>query len=119
MLGWSVMDRSNLQNLRRVLASRRGRRGRMPAILRQRALEHARRRHEAGATTATIAAELGLSRVTIRRWTTSPAPVPVQVVDGTGAPEKRPSTLSVISPSGFRVEGLSLEEATTLLRVLG
>jgi hypothetical protein len=81
---------------------------------------HARRRHRAGAADATIAAELGVSHETVRRWMSSARLVPVEILDARmGATEGAPRTLSVVSPSGFHVDGLTLEEAATLLRVLG
>ena len=84
-------------------------------------MAHARRRHRDGATVATIAAELGLSTETIRRWTAgSPGAdparlVPVEVVVAATA---APRQVSVVSPSGFRVDGITLAEAAELLRAL-
>src|SRR5450432_2048982 len=115
MLAWSVMDRRDLQNLRQALASRKSGRGRLPRALREAALAHARRRYEAGATSAAIAAELGVSYETVRRWTSSPRLVPVEVIDGridaTGLGAR---TFSMISAAGFHVDGLTLDEAAAL-----
>jgi hypothetical protein len=63
-----------------------------------------------------IGAELGLPTATVRRLCGDDAPgfVPVEIVgDGaTGA------GLVVITPSGFRVEGLDAHGAATLIRQL-
>ena len=68
---------------------------------------------------AEIASKLGLAPGTVLKWSagakSARALVPVEVVD-----ERRGErTISVVSPSGFRVEGLSLLEAAALLRALG
>jgi len=116
------MDQPDLRTLRRALTSRRRGRGRLPTALRAPALAYARRRRRDGAGVAAIAAELGLCSETIRRWTRGPmaavAPaglVPIEVVaDDTPAPR----ALTLHSPSGFRIDGLSLDEAAALLRAL-
>jgi hypothetical protein len=69
-----------------------------------------------GRTVAELAAELGIASGTVLRWSNGPvtAIVPVRVV-----PDETPSTIAVVSPSGFRVEGLSLADAVRVLRELG
>ena len=58
-----------------------------------------------------IATDLGIDRGTLKRWCTEgPALVPV-VVRPTGASE--PVTL--VAPSGWRIEGLSLAQALDVL----
>ena len=118
MLGLRAMD-TDLQDLRRALATRR--RGRLPSTLQKRALAYARRRHRAGVDHRDIATTLGLSHETIRRWVGGRAvdvvkPLPIAIVESDKAPVAR--AVSVISPAGFRVDGLSLDEAATLLRAL-
>jgi hypothetical protein len=44
-------------------------------------------------------------------------PVPVEIVAAAAASAVE-RTVSVVSPAGFRVDGLSLDEAATLLRAL-
>jgi len=122
MLGWWAMDTVELQDLRRVLATHNGRR--LPARLRERVVAYARRRRRGGATIRAVGVELGFSYETIRRWTSVAAadgvetvPVPVEIVAAAAASAVE-RTMSVVSPAGFRVDGLSLDEAATLLRAL-
>lgn len=67
-----------------------------------------------------IGSELGLPMESVRRWSlTSPkalaphAAVPVQVV------AEPIGVVSIVSPAGFRLEGLSLQDAVSVLRALG
>lgn len=96
-----------------------GRGRRYPSELRCRVVAWARKRHAAGATWEEIKGELGQRFDTVRRWcvdgSETKALVPVRVV------ETRVSSrsLSVVSPAGFRIDGLSAGEAAALLRELG
>lgn len=113
------MDRE-LADLRRSVQGHEGGRGkRYPAELRLRLRRWVRRRRGEGASAAAIAAELSLPLSTVSHWASSrsqpTALVPIEVV-----PDPRPSrTLRVLSPSGFAVEGVTVEEAASLLRLLG
>ncbi len=79
------------------------------------------RRRKAGAAWAMIARETGLDVRKLQRWNTrarrtSSVPVlrPVEVLT-----EPEPTeVLTVIAPSDVRVEGLALEQAAQLLRLL-
>src|SRR5687768_6547566 len=83
-----------------------GRGKRYPKELRQRVVAWAQRRHSQGASWEAIKAELGQKFDTVRRWCLaadrSRALVPVRVV-----PASVPRTVSIVSPTGFRVEGLT------------
>lgn len=67
-----------------------------------------------------ISDEVGVCFETLRRWCvadgqgTTRAMVPVHVVDDGGG-----GSVAVCSPSGYRIEGLSLPEAVAALRALG
>lgn len=67
-----------------------------------------------------IADEIGVAFETLRRWCVatehgSPrALVPIEVVA-----ERSDRTVSVVSAGGYRIEGLTLEEAVSTLRALG
>jgi hypothetical protein len=108
-----------LQDLRRELAARdRGRGKRYPVAVRDRAVVWARKQR--GGVVAN-AAKLGLHAETLRKWLTARpsravanALVPVQVI---AEPAMR--RLSVVSPAGFRVDGLTVDEAAMLLRAVG
>lgn len=100
-----------------------GRGRRYPEDLRKRVVAWAVGRHAAGLSWEEIKRELGQSGDTLRRWCTvsgashapSRALVPVRVVPDTHVGR----AVAVVSPKGFRVDGLTLTEAAALLRELG
>ena len=114
--------RHNLSKLRgRVHAlGPRHRGARVPPALRAAVAAYARDERAAGASCSAIAERLGVSAESIRRWAHTRlerdgmqrALVPVQVVAEAGRP------LTVWSPTGYRVEGLSVAETAELLRRL-
>ena len=71
-----------------------------------------------GRTTSSVAQALGVSVESLRRWVTGEAEPagfrPVRVQPHGGA-----ATVSVVSPGGFRIEGLDLAAAASVLRLLG
>lgn len=101
-----------------------------PDRLRRAGNEYVRRRMAAGLRQAEIARELGLSETTIWRWakttTRSEASTdrqrssfkPVAIV-GTARGRVEAQVLSVVTPQGYRVEGLDVTSAAALLRELG
>jgi hypothetical protein len=99
----------------------KGRGKRYPAELQARVVQWAKRRRSAGASWQQIKRELGQRFDTVRRWCQAPttardrALVPVRVV----SEQTVVRTVSVVSPSGFRVDGLTLSEAAALLRDVG
>ncbi len=107
--------------LRRALAAGpRGRGKRVAPGVKSSVRAYALKRREQGATFVQIGSELGLSMENVRRWTIGAGKpekpsgaLPVRVV---AEPARR---MTVVSPTGFRVEGLSLHEAAALLRALG
>ena len=95
-------------------------RPRVPREVRDEVCRYAARRREKGAPWAVIARETGLDVRKLQRWNTrarrtSSVPVlrPVEVL-----PAPEPTALTVVSPNGVRVEGLALEQAAELLRLL-
>ena len=96
-----------------------GRGRRYPRELRARVVGWARGRRAAGASWEEIKRELGQQFDTVRRWCLDGAEpkalVPVRVV-ATSTPAR---TLSVVSPAGFRIDGLTPSEAAALLREIG
>ena len=98
----------------------RHRGARVPPALRAAIAAYARDERAAGASCEAIASRLGVSAESIRRWAfTEPvrdgssALVPVHVVAEAAA-----TTCTVWSPTGYRVDGLSVGEAAELLRRL-
>ena len=96
-------------------------RPRVPREVRDEVCRYAIRRRKAGAAWALIARETGLDVRKLQRWNTRArraASVPVlRPVEVLPAPE--PATaLTVVAPNGVRVEGLALEQAAELLRLL-
>jgi transposase-like protein len=116
------MSKGEARELRRALAStERGRGKRVPEELKKRVVAYVRERRAEGAGYRDVAQELGLSSETARRWCATAAGgrpkrsrrsmVPVEV-----AAEQPRGVL--VSPSGYRVEGLDLGELAALLRAL-
>ncbi|NJO55773.1 MAG: hypothetical protein HC834_04770 [Rhodospirillales bacterium] len=92
---------------------------RYSAPLRQLAVDHCRQRRLAHVSFAEIAAELGISTVTLGRWleqgdaVSSPGFREV-VVEGLASAGG--STLAVVTPTGLRIEGLVFEQVLELTR---
>jgi hypothetical protein len=96
-------------------------RPRVPREVREEVCRYAARRREQGAPWAVIARETGVDVRKLQRWQSrarraSAVPVlrPVEVLP---APEPV-AVLTLVAPSGVRVEGLGLEQAAQLLRLL-
>jgi transposase-like protein len=107
-----------LASLRRELRSRVAGRGRRyEPGLKARLIAYAVRRRREGIAVQAIARELGVVFETVRRWCVATAPAPamreVQI-----SPEPSSRTFTAVSPSGVRVEGLTLEDAAALLRAV-
>jgi hypothetical protein len=110
-----------LRELRRDLgAIPRGRGRRIPAALRARVITWTAARRTRGAGWRELARELGVPAGTLTRWL-APGPAqapqvalrPVAVLD---APARSP--LTVVAPSGLRVEGVTLADVIAILRGL-
>jgi hypothetical protein len=112
-------DVSGLRRQVRALGLRH-RGARVPPALRAAIATYARDERGAGASCSAIAGRLGVSAESIRRWTLRTASVrdgsdnlvPVHVV------AEAATTVTVWSPTGYRVDGLSVGEAAELLRKL-
>ena len=106
--------------MRRELSAHEPARGKRYAHgLRERVIAYAEERRVAGAPWLAIATELGLKFETVRRWCIAAQPTraltlrAVEVV-----PDRTTDMLAVVSPSGFRVEGVTFDIAVALLRAL-
>lgn len=110
-------------HLRRLAAEHTGRG--YPQAFRQRAVKLEARLKKQGWTRRRIVDALGVSRPTLRRWlkmdgddaspaSSAPGLRPVQIAASTVAGHK----LSVVSPGGWRIEGLGLGELVELMEAL-
>jgi transposase-like protein len=124
------------QEAQRLKTGRRGGSLPFPEALRAFAVRYAAHTLEAGGTVVEAAQKLGVSGPTLYEWRKGRAAgtqarkraqqqarlVPVEVSEPKGAAQPVSSargSVAVVSPRGFRVEGLSLEAAAELLRRLG
>ncbi len=96
-------------------------RPRVPREVRDEVCRYAVRRRKAGAAWALIARETGLDVRKLQRWSgrarpSAPVPLlrPVEVVQEPASSQD----LALIAPGGVRVEGLGVQEAAQLLRLL-
>lgn len=104
-----------LEALRRELdtAGPRGPGRRYPPELRARLVAWADAERRRGRDWGAIAEALGVPVLTVRRWCAPPRPEAVPVVVRGGPTE---DLVSLVAPSGWRIEGLSLASALDLLR---
>ena len=113
------MERSARLRRRVAALGPRGRGSRIPEGLRSEITAYARERHGDGASLRQTAREIGITYETIRNWLRVPergarALVPVAIVPDVVARD----ALVVVSPRGYRVEGLDVAGAAALLRML-
>jgi transposase len=108
----SFRKRSREENRGRTRAGRRYSRQ-----LRRDAVAYLERKKRDGASVEQVASELGVSVLSLSRWSGEQARVgslvPVEVV----VPES--TELSVVTPGGYRIEGLSEESVVRLVERLG
>jgi hypothetical protein len=76
-----------------------------------------------GKSLGRVAEELGIGPATLTRWLgrrrTSEPLRPVKVQEGEEESSGQPFSLVVVTPSGWRIEGLRLADLAELLRALG
>jgi transposase-like protein len=107
-----------LKALRRELGRRESGPGRRYAPeLRARLAAWMAERRRSGASVATVAAELSLPEHTVR-WLWPSAVSTERLLPVSVVVEAEAELVRVSSPSGFVVEGLTLEQAAALLRML-
>lgn len=114
-----MMDREARELARRV--ARLGRRGRgmqYPRQLRERIAAWVRARRQQGDWWCDLSRAIGVSAETLKRWaadhgTSQIALVPVEVLDAPPA-----GTVTLVSPTGLRIEGVAVVDAIAILRGL-
>lgn len=117
------MHDQELRELRRELATiERGRGRYYPPALRARITRWARRRLAGGDSVNAVARDVALHPTTLAAWLGAPAPatstalVPVEIVAAPARATPAPQVpVVLVSPSGYRVEGLTLDEALRAL----
>jgi transposase len=122
------------QEVERLRAGRKGGSGPFPEPLRAFAVRYLAYAQEKGDTVKAVVERLGVSEPTLQAWrrgqtpgskktrSSEPRATPLRPVvvhpPKVHAPPPVATTFAVVSPQGWRVEGLSLEEAAQLLRRL-
>lgn len=93
---------------------------RYPLELRRLAVSLARERRSE--PLSRVAAELGISVVSLQRWLDQEEPAqfrPVEIQAEPAGGTENPAGPVLITPRGYRIEGLGVESLAALLRVLG
>jgi hypothetical protein len=119
------MDRLEVQAREAVRSlGRRGRTQRIPAPVRERVVAYARVARARGVSWRRIARAVGLSTSGVQRFAAArpsypqAALVPVVVQAPTPESWHAAAGLTLLTPSGYRLERLSFEDAVALLRAL-
>ena len=124
------------KSIREQIARTRPSRGNQgwPVEIRRRVGRHAKERRDTGESWRSIGTSLGISSTTIRGWVNdlsteergkggeereSVSMVPVVVTDGVVPSTGGVPSLVLVSPRGYRVEGLGLSEMIAVLERLG
>ena len=119
------MKNVTLEELVRELSKqRRGPGRRYPVALRERATAWAQGQRQKGIGVRRLSKELGLSTDTLRAWLGAGDEGPSLKMKSVRVVERRssatmPGGFSLVSVSGYRVEGLSTSELVAVLRELG
>lgn len=100
--------------VRRVYGDRSRRGRRYSTNQKGLAVRHALERKAEGQRLAQSAAELGVPAMTLRRWMNSQASFrPVKVVE-----PRLTASYTVVTPEGFRVEGVGRDDLAIVIRLL-
>ena len=116
-----------LRVLRRELGRvERGRGRKYAEDLRRRITAWCRQRRAAGAGLRELSVEIGVSAESVRRWLMTAAESdatalrPVEIVAATEqVPRDADPTIRIVTPRGYRIEGLAIGDVIAIVRVLG
>ena len=113
-----MADRDTRDLRRRVARLQRGRGVRFPPLLREQITAWVRTRRASGAWWCDLAREIGVAEFTLQRWAAPRADGtttlrPVEVIDAPPA-----GTVTLVSPTGLRIEGVAIADAIAILRGL-
>ena len=103
-----------------AMAERRGAGSPYPEALRQAAVRYLRKRQQEGAGVSEVGVELGVSGMSLSRWSRRPGESllafrDVTVVEAQPEPLRPEGAVVVYGPRGVRIEGLSVAEVAELL----
>jgi hypothetical protein len=113
------MDRDARELRRRVGRLKRGRPGfRFSAPLRREITAWVVAQRERGAWWCDLSRAVGVSAETLKRWAAPRADAPMAVlpVDVIDAPPV--GTVTIVAPTGIRIEGVAVDDAIAILRGL-
>jgi hypothetical protein len=96
----------------------RGRGKRFSAELRRRVVEFGQRRRVEGASWSLVGSELGMNYKTVRRWCLEKGSMALRRVEIVSATREPTAGIIVVSPSGFRAEGLTVRDVVVVLAAL-
>ena len=82
-------------------------------------VEQVRRLRSEGMTMTAVVAEVGVSQMTLAKWlkAANPGPAFLPVVVAPTTPP--PASLTLVTPAGYRIEGLTMDALLALLGRLG
>ena len=116
-----MTDRKTFALRDAVAALPSGRSRRYSSALKARILDVLQARRAQGASWAQLAEQVGVSLETLRRWSATTSTKGAARMRRVRVVAERPASsgVSLVSASGHRVDGLTLEQIVTLLRALG
>jgi transposase len=102
---------------------KRGRTTRIPDDVRAVVLGYVERERSRGRSRQEVADELGLSSSVLVRWAKGGRRrrgkiVPIRLL-ATPSVSPEAATIRIVSPSGYRIEGLSVRDAVEVIRAIG
>ena len=119
------MNKPSVRLLTTIRRMRQRNARRWPEWVRREVLAYAAQCRAERRTWAQVADDLGMSHQTLRRWclaaeqaSCAVALAPVEVMVATESPLPPARLLSLTSPAGYRVDGLDVAAAASLLRAL-
>jgi transcriptional regulator with XRE-family HTH domain len=112
---------SRLAEVRRAIAAlgKRGRTTPVPQAVREQVLQYAAAERARGKSWQVLAREIGLSASGLQRWMQGRTPPRLQRVRVVADRAPQEILVTLVSPAGYRLEGLELEQALAALRQLG
>lgn len=115
-----MVDARSMASVRRALGMHEAGRGkRYSAALKARVIAIVMELRRDGRSLTEAAAELGLRPHTVQRWCGDGAVGCARMRRVELVAERPSRTLAIVSPTGFRVDGITIEEVAALMRALG